>query len=349
MSELSIPKFFNPKSVEGVWRVPYQQRFAEAIAWRKRHDIQPAALDRYRIALMPIDVQNTFCQPDFELFVGGRSGRGAVEDNVRLCEFIYRNLRLITAVHPTMDTHIAAQIFHQLFWIDKSGEHPQPMTIITLDDVQNGTWQVNPAMGYAVYGTPRGYEEVRRNALHYVQSLTNDGKYPLMVWPFHSMLGGIGHALVSAVEEASFFHNIARAAQTDFQIKGGNPLTENYSVLRPEVLEGHSGKPIAEKNARFINALMSYDIVVIAGQAKSHCVAWTIADLLTEIQAKDAALARKVYLVEDLSSPVVVPGGPDFTDQANEAFQRFADAGMNVVQSTTPIADWPGIDRSRLA
>ena len=33
------------------------------------------------------------------------------------------------------------------------------------------------------------------------------------------MLGGIGHALVSAVEEAIFFHNIARHSQTEFKIK----------------------------------------------------------------------------------------------------------------------------------
>jgi nicotinamidase-related amidase len=47
--------------------------------------------------------------------------------------------------------------------------------------------------------------------------------------------------------------------------------------------------------------------VIIAGQAKSHCVAWTIDDLLTEIQSQDPSLAQKVYLLEDCSSPVVVP------------------------------------------
>ena len=82
--------------------------------------------------------------------------------------------------------------------------------------------------------------------------------------------------------------------------------------------------------------------MIIAGQAKSHCVAWTIDDLLKEIRLADESLARKVYLLEDCSSPVVVPGVMDFTDQAAEAFQRFSDAGMNVVQSTDPIASWPG-------
>jgi len=38
--------------------------------------------------------------------------------------------------------------------------------------------------------------------------------------------------------------------------------------------------------------------------------------------------------LEDCTSPVVVPGVVDFTEAANEAFQRFAAAGMNVVKST---------------
>jgi len=84
-------------------------------------------------------------------------------------------------------------------------------------------------------------------------------------------------------------------------------------------------------------------LVIVAGQAKSHCVAWTIDDLLTEVRAQDPKLVEKVYLLEDCTSPVVVPDVVDFTDQANAAFQRFADAGMHVVRSTDPIFTWPGV------
>ncbi len=157
------------------------------------------------------------------------------------------------------------------------------------------------------------------------------------------MLGGIGYALVSSIEEAIFFHCIARYSQTDFQIKGNNPQTENYSVLGPEVLEDSEGRQIAQKNTRFIQKLFQFDIVIIAGQAKSHCVAWTIDDLLEDILVRDKRLAEKVYLLEDCTSPVVVPGVIDYTDQANAAFQKFAEAGMHVVRSTDPIESWPGI------
>lgn len=340
LKQLPIPSHFDPMRVGEIWRVPYQQRAEEAESWARQHQLPPAAKDRIKICLIAIDVQNTFCIPDFELFVGGRSGTGAIDDNVRLCQFIYRNMGAITTIYPTMDTHTAAQIFHPVFWINDAGEHPAPMTVISLEDVQNGVWKVNPGIAYGVAGG--NYMGLQHHALHYTKSLDEGGKYPLIIWPYHSILGGIGHALVSAVEEAFFFHNLARNSQTGFEVKGGNPLTENYSVLRPEVLESSDGRPIAQKNTRFIQKLLTYDAVIIAGQAKSHCVAWTIDDLLNEIATQDPALARKVYLLEDCTSPVVVPGVVDFTDQADQSFQRFAAAGMNIVRSTDPMPTWPG-------
>jgi nicotinamidase-related amidase len=161
-----------------------------------------------------------------------------------------------------------------------------------------------------------------------------------MVWPYHAMLGGIGHALVSAVEEACFFHNLARSSQTRFEQKGSHPLTENYSALSPEVPLAGNGWPEAKKNTALIERLLAFDVLIVAGQAKSHCVAWTVEDLLAEIQARDPALASKVYLLEDCTSPVVAPGA-DFTAQADAAFHRFAAAGMRIVQSSATLDEWP--------
>jgi nicotinamidase-related amidase len=156
------------------------------------------------------------------------------------------------------------------------------------------------------------------------------------------MLGGIGHALVPAVEEAVFFHSIARYSQPDFQVKGDNALTENYSVLSPEVINDAAGVKIADKNVGFIKKLLDFDAVIVTGQAKSHCLAWTVADLLSEILTVDRNLAEKVYLLADCSSPVVVPGMVDYTDQADAALRKFAEAGMHLVRSTEPVAGWPG-------
>lgn len=331
LTQLPLPPHFTPTTVGQVWRVPYQTRADEARAWAAHHQLAAADTDRRRVCLLAIDVQNTFCIPEFELFVGGRSGIGAVEDSTRLCEFIYRNLGTVTEIALSIDTHRATQIFHPVFWINAAGNHPTPMTLISLEDVEQGIWQANPAIAS---GLQTRVKRLQAFALHYVRQLNANGKFPLTIWPYHSMLGGIGHAIVSAVEEACFFHNLARSSQTRFELKGENPLTENYSVLRPEVMADQKGKTIASKNTAFLKALLEFDAIVIAGQAKSHCVAWTIEDLLNEIQATDPALAQKVYLLEDCMSPVVVPGVVDFTEQADATFQRFAAAGMQVVKST---------------
>ncbi|CCQ51579.1 nicotinamidase [Crocosphaera watsonii] len=332
MDSLPSPSFFDSEKVSQFWRVPYQKRANEAKQWREKYQITSPVEDKTKIILLLIDVQNTFCLPDFELFVAGKSGNGAVEDNIRLCQFIYRNLANVTTIAATMDTHTAMQIFHPIFWVDEKGNHPQAgITMISYEDVKQGRWQVNQNIANNLNIS---WQKLEKYALHYVKQLTENSKYPLTIWPYHSMLGGIGHGLVSSVEEALFFHSIVRSSQTQFEIKGDNPLTENYSVLSPEVLENKQGEKIAKKNTQFLNKLLSYDKVIIAGQAKSHCVAWTIEDLLTEIKQKDPNLATKVYLLEDCTSPVVIPNVVDFSAQAEEAFQGFADAGMQRVISS---------------
>jgi nicotinamidase-related amidase len=338
--ELPLPSHFNPDKVGEVWRVFYQERAEEAEKWAREHDIQPAAQDRFTICLMAVDVQNAFCIPGFELFVGGRSGTGAVGDSRRLCEFIYRNLDVITQIAPTMDTHQVMQIFHTAFWIGDKGEHPAPFTLISEEDVKRGRWKFNPALCHSL-GMDQDY--VQHHLLNYTRALKEGGKYDLTIWPYHVMSGSIGHALVAALEEAIFFHSIARYSQPSIQVKGRNPLTEHYSVLGPEMLEGPDGGAIAQRNIDFVEWLLEFDALIIAGQAKSHCVAWTIDDLLADISLRDVKLSERIYLLEDCTSPVVIPGAMDYTDEADLAFQRFADAGMHIVRSTDPIESWPGI------
>ena len=340
---LPIPDHFDPGRVGEVWRVPYDERAAAAERWADEHGLRPAAEDRFRICVLAVDVQNTFCIPDFELFVGGRSGTGAVDDNRRLCEFLYRNLDSITRVVATMDTHQAMQIFHSIYLVDSDGRHPAPYTLVSAEDVQRGRWQVDPAVAASIGVEP---EYATRHLLHYTRALEEGGKYALTIWPYHAMLGGIGNALAPAVEEAIFFHSIARLSQPAFAIKGQNPLTEHYSILGPEVTTDPDGIEIAQKNQRLVDHLLSYDAVVIAGQAKSHCVAWTIDDLLEAATGRERRLAERVYLLEDCTSPVVVPGVVDYSDDADAAFERFADAGMHLVRSTEPIESWPGIAAS---
>jgi nicotinamidase-related amidase len=329
---LPVPPHFEPERVGEVWRVPYEERASNAAAWAHAHGIGAASADSSQIALLLVDVQNTFCLPEFELFVPG-----AVDDSRRVCEFVYRNLDAITQVVLTLDTHQATQIFHALWLVDGEGRHPGPYTLVSADDAERGVWRFNPEAGSTLGIEP---EAGQRHLLDYVRALERGGKYALTIWPYHAMLGGIGHALVSAVEEAVFFHTVARQSQPRFEPKGQTPWTEHYSALGPEVTQGPSGEVIQRRNEELVRHLLGFDAVLIAGQAKSHCVAWTIDDLLDE-----PTLAEKVFLLEDCSSPVVVPGVVDYTEEASAAFARFAAAGMHVVRSTDPLESWPGLRR----
>lgn len=329
-SVLPTPEFFNIDNVGTVWRIPYEERAKQAREFALHESLQPASTDKVQTWLMLIDVQNTFCIPEFELYVGGKSGRGAVEDNVRLCKFIYQNLEDITHITATMDTHKIMQVFHAIFFVDKDGSHPAPYTDIHAAELRDGKWMFNSAIADEFKIAP---EYGQQMMIHYAEELEKKGKYALTIWPYHAMLGGIGHALVSSVEEALFFHSIARNTQYDIEIKGDKLLTENYSLIGPEVLTGPMGEPLGTHNSKFIEQLQIFDRLIIAGQAKSHCVAWTVQDLLNDINAVDPELAKKVYLLEDCSSPVVVPGVVDHTDAANAAYKQFAKAGMNIIQS----------------
>lgn len=353
---LPLPPHFRSDSVGTVWRVPYEERAAAAADWARQYGLGPAAQDSRKIVLLAIDVQNTFCIPGFELYVGGRSGTGAVDDNRRLCEFIYRNLGRLTRIVTTMDTHRAIQIFHGAFLIDAEGRHPPPFSLIGAEDVAAGHWRVNPAAAAQLVhvlgiedaagngGEGIDTADLQRHLAHYTETLARAGKYALTIWPYHSMLGGIGHALVAAVEEAIFFHGLARESQAEFYLKGSHPLTEHYSALGPEVNTDPDGHALVPRHGGFVDMVEHYDAVVIAGQAKSHCVAWTVADLLAELTARDPALAGKIYLLEDCTSSVVIPGIVDYTEEADEAFCRFSKAGAHVVRSAEPMVGWPGLD-----
>ena len=60
-------------------------------------------------------------------------------------------------------------------------------------------WRFNAAIAPSLALDP---DYAQRLLLHYTRQMAAGGKYALTVWPYRSMLGGIGHALVAAMEEA---------------------------------------------------------------------------------------------------------------------------------------------------
>jgi nicotinamidase-related amidase len=352
---LYTPSFFDERNTSNAaYHADFSAVFAEATSHAEKNSIKGSASDRVKTSLLLIDLQNDFCQKSGNLYVGGQSGEGAIDDNNRIAEFIYGNLERITNIRYTLDSHIPFQIFFPSFWVDQNGKNLQPFDLVKLKagklvivrmGTDAGVASVSPkaAGAIGVHSMPF----MNSYAKHYVKTLEDKGRLDLTIWPYHCLIGTPGHNLVGTIDEARLFHSFARSIQSEPSIKGGNPLTENYGVFACEVDTRQDGAPIAHKNIQLLKELVENDQIIIAGQAWSHCVASSISQLLDDILSKDKSLAKKVYLMADCTSAVTVPDGKggfivDYTSHAENAFKKFESAGMNLVESTTPLHQWPG-------
>ncbi len=314
---------------------------ASAQEWSRKNGIKPVGSDRKTIQLLLIDEQGDFNWNTGSLYVAGQSGTGAMDDSARVAEFVYKNLGHITGITPTLDSHHPFQVFFSCVHLKQDGTSPDPFTVISGDDYRNGTYHVNPA--WAKY-LSLDYQWLQDYVTYYADQVEKT-RSPLTIWPYHCRMGSNGHQLTGVIDEAIAFHGFARGAGNFPEVKGLSPLTEHYSIFQPEVQVTHDGRTIpgSEKNEKLIETLLRSNYVVVAGEAASHCLAWTIDDLLTHILANDKKLAEKVYIMRDCTSPVVIPGVIDYTPQMEAAFAKFEDAGMHLVNSTDPIDEWPGV------
>jgi len=317
---LPLPSFFDPNLADKL----YLPRIDEMIAAAKRfaldHDIKPAIDDKFKIGMLDIDNQI-----DFGMSCGGLFVPGAVEDTIRGEEFVARNLAVITRRYFTLDSHKLFQIFFKLWWEHfQSSDNPADFSLLAAADTD-----------YQAMFFPR-------ESIAYKKALEDTGKFLLQIWPFHTLMGTPGHAIVPLIFEMATFHSVARNIEFKLETKGQHPLTENYSVMSPEV-KNVLGKAVGQFNTRFFKALMENDRLYVKGQAKSHCLKFTIEDLINQVKAVDAGLLDKLYVIEDCTSPVPAVKAPDgtmivdFPKIADEAFDRFKNEGVHVVQSTDPI------------
>ncbi|QSQ13713.1 nicotinamidase [Myxococcus landrumensis] len=316
---LPIPRFHDDARAGQLYLERTGEVAAEARRYAAEHGIRPAREDRVRVAAFGIDVQVGFCIPGASLFVPG-----AVEDTQRSLRWLYSHLGRLTELVFSLDTHRVFQIFHPAWWRDAEGNPPAPFTNISAAEVRSGRWRAT-----------RFPEE----SLEYCERLEAQGRYVLTVWPFHALLGGVSHALVPAFYEASAFHAIARDTATHFELKGEHPLTENYSVLSPEVTEV-KGQRVGEFNTRLFERLMTFDRIYVFGQAKSHCVLSTLRDLREHIEKTDRSKMGRVHILVDTMSPVPapplepLPPSVDFPRLADEGIEELRRAGMKVVRTT---------------
>jgi nicotinamidase-related amidase len=218
--------------------------------------------------LLIIDAQNDFCQPDGPLFV-----EGAVEDCSRLADFIHDNLDQFKNICATLDSHFLLHVAHPLYWKEPAGDffftQVKPGTTITLEDFKTGK--------YVPYSDS---EEVLEVTEYYLTELKNRGKNDLHIWPPHCLIGTEGHNIYPSVMESILEWQQADARRVpNLVMKGSNVYTEHFSVIEAEVPLPND--PTTQINFMLIGGLISFERIFIAGQAKSHCVAATVRDIIS--------------------------------------------------------------------
>jgi nicotinamidase-related amidase len=272
-----------------------------------------------KIHLLIIDPQNDFCDiPEAEQpIVDGKRVApalpvpGADNDMKRLSTFIERVGDKIYDIHITLDSHNPLDIAHRIWWKNSQGQNPTPFTQISVADVENGVWVASNPL-------------TQDYSVEYVRNLEKNGRYQLMIWPEHCLIGHWGHNVHQSVMQSLDAWASKRLELVDYVTKGSNPFTEHYSAVQAEVPMGND--PSTMLNSKLIKTLSEADEIVIAGEALSHCVANTVIDIANNFGEDNI---KKMVLLQDCSSSVTgfEKAGEDFVRQM---IQR----GMRIMDST---------------
>jgi nicotinamidase-related amidase len=258
--------------------------------------------ERFKNLLFVIDAQYDFCNPQGALYV-----QGAEADMQRLAAFIEKNSSQLDNIIATLDTHHLHDIAHPDFWEDAQGNPPAPFTPISAAEVQQGKWRAR-------------FEPEK--TLRYLQDLEAQGEFPHLIWTTHCLVGTKGAALEDSFAFA--LRNWAKANRKNFQIveKGLYPFSEHFGVFRAQIPDPEV--PYTQTNFALLQTLAKYETIFLAGEAKSHCVATSLKQILDF--APD--LATRLVVLEDCMSNVTGLGhlGKPIYERAKSQGVRFAKA-----------------------
>ncbi len=265
-----------------------------------------------KVFLVCIDPQTDFCSP-----TGALSVAGAHEDMLRLATLVKSNNK-IDDIYVTLDSHTRIHIAHPNFWRNSKGQQPTPFTTITTQDVRDGVW------------TPARLG-LQKRALDYVQKLDANKRYGLTIWPIHCVIATPGHCIYAPFQEALNEWQDAKFRTLTYITKGSNPFTEHYSAIKAEVPDPEDNG--TQLNTKFLEAVNEADVVLLSGEAGSHCLANTIRDAVDWFATQNGndSFTKKLVLLEDCTSPVT-----GFEKQQDQMITDMVSKGMRVSKST----DW---------
>lgn len=252
-----------------------------------------------KTVLFVIDPQNDFCDPNGSLYVPG-----ADCDMNRLADMIDNAGMLIDSIILTADDHLPNDIAHPRFWADAEGNMMAPFSTVTASDVISGKAVTAPGC--------------RDIAIEYLQNLDKAGKQHV-IWPMHCISGSWGADIDSALMTSMMSWTGDTCRHYRIVRKGYFPYTEHYGAFAAEV--PYPGEPSTQYNMDLEKELSGYDRILIAGEAKSHCVMNTIAQLM----ASNPAIMKKTVILSDAMSPV-----KGFENAADQVMARAVELGASI-------------------
>lgn len=226
-----------------------------------------------------IDYQNDFCdQPGASLPV-----TGAVADIQRVSNLLTSKPDMFQSVFATQDSHHVLDIAHPSWWKNADGTQVAPFTAILPDDLSSGKYYaaVHPKLSN-----------------QYVNDLTTQGEYIHFIWPEHCIMGTWGHAFHKDFSEALTNWERTTKRWVNIVTKGSNPFTEHFGAVRANIPQAND--PSTQISQVLLQQLMSLDVLYFTGQARSHCVANTLRQLMDECPT----LLPKMVILEDGMSDV---------------------------------------------
>jgi nicotinamidase/pyrazinamidase len=262
--------------------------------------------------LLLIDCQNDF-HPGGSLAIPS-----ALDDAERISKLIRDHASNIHRIVATLDSHQKLHIAHPSFWWSADGSmHPDPFTIISAQDIRLGTWKPrndihlknnmetssmidsNYFANANAIQDESGNFDITKYALEYAIELEARGRFQICIWPEHCLIGSPGHAVVDCIRQALSEWSELTGRSVEWVFKGEHMFTEMYSALEADV-------PVSMATAFndvLHSSLMKSSRLFVCGQAMSHCVNYTLRDIVAKWNENEL---DRICLLTDCAS--AVPG-----------------------------------------
>jgi nicotinamidase-related amidase len=195
--------------------------------------------------------------------------------------------------------HNIDDIAHPSYWINSESKHPEPFTNITVEDFESGKW------------VTKSYDD-HFQTLEYLKILKTKNKFTHTIWPVHCVAGTYGSNIFSTLNIG--LQKWSNHTRKNFKsyIKGMDRNSEHFGIFQSE-----DGK--SEFNYELLDKFSDCQRILVAGQAKSHCVATSLKQMFDA----NPRYIKKTILLTDTTSNVT---GCEYI--ADGIYNELREAGM---------------------